>query len=184
MSYGFDIDNIDAPKYVSRGEWDITGNYAIEAFTPLKSAGAMTSGAFGVSGTYNVNNWAVPYDDISGCSGCIGVTLRRIEAYTNTGLRNSNLYRRKMGVLHEGYCFMRFQEGQLDGTIITLRYGDSIAPCTSGFRAYEIVTVEDGAIGTGLQQCKLGWYADLASDATGTIKKVKIMPNTIYGVHP
>jgi hypothetical protein len=192
---GYDIDNLEAPKFVSKGEWDITGTTQIEAYTPLKAAGSLTSGTFGVSGFYNVQNWAEPYDDISGISGCIGVTIRKLFVATNTGqaVVNINTRRRKTAVMHEGYLPMRYQSGTLDGTVITLKYGDVIAPCTSGFRVWEplnqiavsVIPLGTGyAYGTGVQQNKLGWYADVQSNATGTRKRVKILTRKIYGERP
>jgi hypothetical protein len=191
--YGWDTENIEAPKFVSRGEWDITGTKALAAFQPLNVySTTFDSGIFGESGIYRVRQFAAPYDDKSGISGCIGVTLRRIETATNTGLRNQNLGNRKMAVLHEGYCYMEYKSGYLDGSVKTLQYGDKIAPCISGFRVYEEINIQavsgmDGTeavcITTGIRQCHLGWYADAASDATGTWKRVKINPHYLYGAH-
>jgi hypothetical protein len=188
--YGYDIDELDAPKFVSRGEWDISGTYEIEAYTPLKAVANLTSGMFG-SGAYEVRQWAQPYDDISGTSGCIGITLRRIRKSTQSGISyiNENIGRRKMAVMHEGYAFMRYESGTLDGTVVTLKYGDWIAPCTSGFRAFQEINIKnvtgesdtEVVLTTGTRQVKLGWYADVQSNATGTRKRVKIMPNMIYG---
>lgn len=177
---GYDVDELDAPKFVSRGEWAISGTYELERYTPLKNGGDLTSGAFGVSGIYEVVQWALPYDDISGMSGCIGITLRDIVKQTDESI-NKPFARRKMAVMHEGYTMMRYESGTLDGAVVTMKYGDKIAPTISGFRAWEFVTVEGGSPGTGVQQVELGWYADVTSDATGTRKRVKIMPNWVIG---
>lgn len=189
--YGYSVDEIDAPKFVSRGEWDITGTTEIEAYTPLKANATLSSGMFG-SGAYEVRQWAEPYDDISGISGCIGINLRRIRRSTQSGISyiNENIGRRKMAVLHEGYAFMRYQSGTLDGAVVTLKYGDWIAPCTSGFRVYQEInygtatgegTNNRNVLHTGYRQVKLGWYADTQSNSTGSRKRVKIMPSMIYG---
>ncbi len=213
-AYGYDVDEIDAPKYLSHGEWTITGTKSIDAWMPLKPNVTLASGLFGSSGLYAVDQYAEPYDNQSGLSGCIGVNIRKIHTQTNTGLRNANLGLRKMAVLHEGYCMMSYESGTLDGTVITLKYGDAIAPTISGFRAYEELntstfyafsaapTLETGAavptatgvfisgisataaytaLNTGYRQCKLGWFADVASNMTGYWHRVKIMPNSIYG---
>ena len=135
--YGYDIDELDAPKFLSRGEWNLTGTEEIDAWQPLKSNTTLSSGLFGVSGLYEVYQWATAYDDVSGISGCIGVNIRKLSKATDTGLRNQNIGLRKMAVLHEGYAIMEYIAGTLDGTVITLKYGDAIAPCTSGFRCYQ-----------------------------------------------
>lgn len=193
--YGYDIDNIDAPKFVSRGEWDITGTVQIEAYTPLKANTTMTTGDRGLSGHWNTQQWAEPYNDISGISGCIGISIRKIFGNLNTGgvALNQNVGRRKMGVMHEGIAMMRYQSGTLDGSVITMKYGDDIAPCTSGFRTYEEIqgTNYTGLSGlnilflqvyiTGYRQCHLGWYADVVSSATGTRKRVRILTHSIRG---
>jgi hypothetical protein len=191
--YGYDIDELDAPKFLSRGEWNLTGTEEIDAWQPLKSSTTLSSGLFGQSGLYEVYQWATKYDDISGISGCIGVNIRKLSKATDTGLRNQNIGLRKMAVLHEGYCIMEYIAGTLDGTVITLKYGDVIAPATSGFRCFQELnfTLISGAIGTatlsgtflhtGTRQCKLGWFADVVSDQTGARHRVKIMPNSIYG---
>jgi hypothetical protein len=179
--YGYDVDEIDSPRYVTRGEWELTGTKALQAYMPLKHGGALTSGLFGLSGIYAVSNWALPYDDISGISGCIGVNLRKMLTQTNTGLHGEAFTRRKVGILHQGVVKMKYQSGTLDGAVITLKWGDQIAPTISGFRAYEFVTVEGGSPGTGIQQIPLGWYVDSPSDATGSWKKVYINPHGIIG---
>ncbi len=95
--------------------------------------------------------------------------------------------------MHEGYVPMYYQSGTLDGTVLTMKYGDRIAPCISGFRTYEDVnlipvSVTPAAtgytIGTGIQQCKLGWWADITSNLTGVRHRVKIMANHIVGHRP
>lgn len=210
--YGYDIDEIDAPKFMSRGEWNITGTKDCDAWMPLKANTTLASGLFGVSGLYSVTQYAEPYDDISGLSGCIGVNIRKMSLETNTGLRNQNIGLRKIAVIHEGYVIMEYIAGTLDGTVITLKYGDVIAPCTSGFRCYEELnygsiigfssvtsgefsaipiatghalitgsTATYNVLTTGYRQVKLGWFADVVSDATGYRHRVKIMPNSIYG---
>ena len=188
--YGYDVDELDAPKFLSRGEWNLTGTEEVDAWQPLKSNTTLSSGLFGVSGLYEVYQWATKYDDISGISGCIGVNIRKLSKATATGLRNQNIGLRKMAVLHEGYAIMEYIAGTLDGTVITLKYGDVIAPCTSGFRCFQELNQQEGAavptatgvfLTTGTRQCKLGWFADVVSDQTGARHRVKIMPNSIYG---
>jgi len=188
--YGWDVQEIDAPKYVSRSEWALTGNKDVEAYWPLKlTSTSLDSGAWGLSGIYRARQLCEGYNDISGMSGCVGVSIRKTELATNTGLRNQNIVMRQIAVLHEGYCYMEYESGTLDGTPVTLRYGDLIAPCTSGFRAYEELNYGDialtgGVLTTGDRQTILGIFADVASDLTGTWKKVKIMPHNIYGRYP
>lgn len=188
--YGYDVEQIDAPKYISRGEFDITGTKELEAYMPLQlSSTTLSSGAFGVSGLYRVQQMAVPYADNSGLSGCIGINTRKVRKSTDTGLRNQNLMNRKLAILHEGYCYMLYQSGTLDGTVRTLRHGDLIAPCHSGFRVYEelnhsAVNYTGGIMTTGDRQCILGHYADVASSLTGTWKKVRIYPHQTFGAYP
>lgn len=188
--YGYDVEQVDSPKYISRGEHDLTGTREIEAFMPMQlSSTTLVSGAFGVSGLYRVQQMAVPYADISGMSGCIGITTRKIRKATDTGLRNQNLMNRKLAILHEGYCYMLYQSGTLDGAVVTLRHGDLIAPTISGFRVYQELNVQNcppsgELLTTGNRQCLLGHYADVASSLTGTWKKVRIMPNNLYGKYP
>lgn len=190
--YGYDVDEIDAPKFMSRGEWSLTGTKDADAYWPLKPNTTLSSGSFGLSGNYEVEQWCEPYDDTSGISGCIGVNIRKISKISETGnKKNQNLGLRKLAVLHEGYVYMYYQSGTLDGTPITMKYGDWIAPCPSGFRTYEELNITgiSGSQGsnfvqaymTGYRQCQLGWYADVVSSATGTRKRVKIMPQSIYG---
>lgn len=218
---GYNIDEIDAPKFVSRGEWNLTGTRSCPAYTPLKPVEGLTSGTFGVTGIYEVKNWCLPYDDISGMSGCIGVTLRKMFAISETGTYyNENILLRKTAVLHEGYLPLSYQSGTLDGTVVTMRYGDRIAPHPSGFRTWQplhysnpqtvaasvtgrmlsgdfggdltttgyFLTTGDlstvNVLNTGQQQCILGWFADIASNLTGIKHRVKIIPNTQYGVRP
>lgn len=194
VPYGYDIDEIDAPKYMSRGEWSLTGTKDALAYWPMKADPTLTSGLFGTSGLYDVTQWCLPYDNISGLSGCIGVNIRKISKISETGnTRNQNLGNRSLAILHEGYIFMSYESGTLDGALVTLRYGDAIAPCTSGFRVYQELNIT-GISGidtpltqgfvTGDRQVKLGWYADVPSNLTGVYRRVKIMPNRIYGVHP
>jgi len=187
---------IDAPKYVSRGEWDITGTRGIHSNMPMKANPTLTTGDFGVSGQYETYQWALPYDDNSGISGCIGINLRTVKAISDTGIgysTNQNLGLRKLLIMHEGYVPMYYQSGILTGSPQTMKYGDRIAPCISGFRTYEDVNlipfaltpVGTGyAVGTGIQQCTLGWWADVTSNVTGTRYRVKVMANHILGHRP
>ena len=193
FSDGYNEMEIDAPKFVSRGEWDMTGTASSHMLMPVKPVAALTSGAFGTSGVYEVNNWCLPYNDNSGISGCVGILLRTVKPISATGVgysTNENLNLRKVLIMHEGYAPMYYQSGTLDGTVRKMKYGDLIAPCISGFRTWEnlnlinvsIIPLGSGAVyGTGYQQVKHGWWADIASDLTGNRFRVKIMPNTIFG---
>lgn len=193
FSDGYNEMEIDAPKFVSRGEWDMTGNVSSHMLMPVKPVTALTTGAFGVSGTYETYNWCLPYNDNSGISGCVGILLRNVKSVNDTGFgysTNENIGLRKVLIMHEGYIPMYYQSGTLDGVPKTMKYGDRIAPCISGFRTWEdlnllnisIIPLGSGAVyGTGLKQVELGWWADIASDLTGNRFRVKIMPNTING---
>ena len=196
FSDGYNEQEIDAPKYVSRGEYDLTGNRGIHSNMPMKADPTLTTGGFGVSGQYETYQWALPYDDNSGISGCIGVNLRTVLSVNDTGFgysTNQNIGLRKLLVMHEGYVPMYYQSGTLDGAVKTMKYGDAIAPCVSGFRAYEEIniievklnaTATGYAVGTGIQQCKLGWWADISANLTGERFRVKVMPNHIIGQRP
>ena len=194
FSDGYNEIEIDAPKFVSRGEWDMTGNVSSHMLMPIKPVTTLTTGGFGVSGTYETYNWCLPYNDNSGISGCIGILLRTVKSVNDTGFgysTNENIGLRKVLIMHEGYAPMYYQSGTLDGTPRKMKYGDLIAPCQSGFRTWEHInfTGVSGSQGfnlvtvlhTGYQQVKLGWWADVASQLTGNRFRVKVMPNTIFG---
>jgi len=191
MVDGYDVEGLEQPYFISRGQYIVSGNVTIDAYTLLKPTTTLTSGSFGVSGIYYARNKAEPYDDISGISGCIGCTTRKIYADTETGNVVHPIYRRNMTVCHEGYVKMRFESGTLDGAVVTLTHGDLIAPCISGFRVYEPYALQTDEAGSGLvttgngniQQQILGWYADAASSATGTWKRIKLMPHGVSGYH-
>lgn len=188
FSDGYNEQEIDAPKYVSRGEFDLTGTMAIHSHMPMKADTTLTTGDFGVSGQYETYQWALPYDDNSGISGCIGVNLRTVLAISDTGIgysTNQNIGLRKLLIMHEGYLPMYYQSGTLDGVPATMKYGDRIAPCVSGFRTYEDVNGDVlGALKTGIQQCNLGWWADISSNLTGVRYRVKVMANHVLGQRP
>jgi hypothetical protein len=193
FSDGYNEQEIDAPKFVSRGEWNISGNVSSHAFMPLKAVTTLATGAFGVSGTYETYQYCLPYNDNSGITGCIGVLLRAIKHINDTGIgysTNQNLGLRKVLVMHEGYCPMYYQSGLLSKVPQTMKYGDIIAPCISGFRTWEplnkiAVSVAPAATGytygTGYEQVKLGWWADVTSNLTGVRYRVKIMPHHALG---
>jgi len=186
---GYNVDQIEAPKYLSHGEWELTGTKRVEAYWPLKAVSGLATETWGVSGYYNTTQYCVPYDDISGISGSIGVSIRTVGTISETGTTtNQNLLQRKFAVMHEGYVPMYYQSGTLDGAVILMHYGYKIAPCTSGFRTYQelnaLAVVVPGAatghtFGTGYQQCELGWYADVQSVATGYRYLVKINPRFV-----
>jgi len=196
FSDGYNEQELDAPKYVSRGEWDFTGTRGIHSLMPLKANPTLTTGDYGVSGQYATYHWAEPYDDNSGLSGCIGVNLRTVLSVNDTGYgysTNQNIGLRKLLIMHEGYTPMTYQSGILTGVPQTMKYGDRIAPCISGFRTWEelnllnisIIPLGSGAVyGTGTQQCVLGWWADVTSNITGVRHRVKIIANHILGRQP
>jgi len=188
---GYNVDNIEAPKFISHGEWNLTGTAACDAYWPLKPVITMTTGGFGLSGQYETYQWCKPYDDVSGLSGCIGVSIRKARPISHTGVTiNQNLNLRKYAVMHEGYLPMTYVAGTLDGVPQTMVYGMKIAPTTSGFRTYEelnllaiqlIGETTGQAYGTGVKQCELGWWADIASNMTGSRFRVKVNPNFVSG---
>ncbi len=188
--------DVEFPKHISRGDYAVTGTQSYDTWSLMKSAGmSVESGSQGVSGIYETERYITGYDDISGISGCLGATLRKLETSDQTwpsGIGRP-LTRRKIGMIHEGYIKLTYKSGTLDGTVQTLRYGDAIAPCSyDGFRAYEDVNVknvtgatdEEIVLTTGERQCKLGWLAEPKADTTGTDYLVKLMPNHIYGGRP
>lgn len=197
MPNGYDVELIEEPYYISRGEWTLSGNAECQAYTPLKRASEITSGLWGVSGVYYTRQYATTYDDISGISGCIGVSLSKMLLDTNTGMTNITqpMFRRQVDVCHFGVIKLPYVSGTLDGAVVTLKWGDKIAPCISGFRVYqEINTIDvtglsdtEVVLNTGTRQQVLGHYMDYPSAITGTTglarKKVFIYPTTIYGVH-
>ena len=197
FSDGYNEQEIDAPKYVSRGEYDITGTRGIHSNMPMKVDPTLTTGGFGVSGQYETYQWALPYDDNSGLSGCIGINLRTVLSVNDTGFgysTNQNIGLRKLLIMHEGYVPMYYQSGILTGSPQTMKYGDKIAPCISGFRTHEIIgSVAVSVIPTGTgaaissaskQQCVLGWWADITSTLTGVRYRVKVMPSHTLGLRP
>ncbi len=60
FSDGYNEQEIDAPKYVSRGEYDLTGTMSIHSNMPMKADPTLTTGDFGVSGQYETYQWALP----------------------------------------------------------------------------------------------------------------------------
>lgn len=198
MVHGYETELISDPKIVSRGEWTLTGTQECQAFTPLKRTSTLSSGLWGTSGVYYVRNQAQVYDDISGISGCIGVSLHKMLKDSDTGMTNINrpMFRRQMSVLHYGMIKLPYVSGTLDGSVVTLTWGDRIAPCISGFRAWQEInyhSVEENtgdmanALHTGVRQQVLGIYMDTPCAVTGETgqarRKVLINPEAIYGVH-
>jgi hypothetical protein len=190
---------IEQPYYVSQGLWTLTGNEGCAAFTPLKRTSTLVSGLWGVSGVAWVRLNAQVYDDISGISGCIGCNIEEMKADSETGLSNVNrsFARRNMAVLHLGVVKLPQVSGTLDGTPVTLKWGDAVAPCISGFRAFEEInyTGISGSQGnnyvnvlhTGVRQQVLGTYMDHPNAMTGTSgvawRRIFMNPQAIYGVH-
>lgn len=181
---GYNVDNIEAPKFISRGEWDITGTIRVEAYWPLRAIKTLETGAWGLSGAYDYMQWCVPYDDISGVSGCIGASIRSLNttasigtATTYAGTINENVLQRKFAVMHEGYLPMYYMSGTLDGTPQLMTYGAKIAPCPSGFRTWEWLNAD---ITGSVQQVEFGWWADIPSQMTGERYRVKICPHFDY----
>lgn len=184
--HGYDIESVEEPKFVSRGQFYVTGNVTIDAFTLMKRETSITSGLWGVSGVYNVKYELTPYDDISGISGCVGCTVEKKYADDQTGNVVAPIYRKSQTILHFGFVKLPYVSGTIDNAVVTLKWGDKVAPCISGFRAYEYITVEGGSPGTGTQQCELGTYADVPSTMTGTSGaaryRILLNPKCIYGV--
>lgn len=198
MVHGYDVELLEEPYYVSRGEWTLTGTASCQAYDLLKRTSTLVSGLWGVSGAYNVMNYAQSYDDISGISGCIGVSLHKLRTDTDTGMTNINqvFARRQLDVVHFGVVKLPYVSGLLaGGTPPTLKWGDALAPSLSGFRVFEEVNkVEvtglsdtEIVLGTGIRQQHFATYMDTPSAITGTTgfarRKVFIHPRSIYGVH-
>jgi len=188
MVHGYEVESLEGPYFQSRGQFRITGNITIDAFTLLKRETAIASGLWGTSGVYGTYYDLVAYNDISGISGCVGCTIEKKWADDQTGgVRVAPMYRKQVGVLHFGFVKLPYVSGLIDNSVVTLKWGDKLAPCISGFRAYEYITVEGGSPGTGLQQCLLGTYADLPSTMTGTSGAAKyrilLNPQTQYGMN-
>lgn len=190
MVDGYATELLEQPYLVSRGEWTLTGTDAVEAYGLLKRSDTLVSGLWGTSGVYYVRNEAVIYDDISGISGCIGVSLTDLLADTATGMNNinRNMFRRQIDVCHFGVVKLPYVSGLLDKTPVTLKWGDLLAPCVGGFRVYEEINV-DGLSGltTGVRQQVFATYMDTPCGQTGLTgvarRKVFIHPQTLYGVH-
>ena len=121
--------------------------------------------------------------------------MRKISETGTT--RNQNLGNGQLAMLHEGYVYMNYMSGTLDGTVITLTHGMKLAPCPSGFRVWEDLSPVEAVSGTsslhqcyvtgGVRQTVLGWYAGgYATDETGVgrPKRVKIMPNKANALIP
>lgn len=198
MVHGYDVEVLEEPYHVSRGEWALSGNASCQAYTLLKRTDTLVSGLWGASGVYAIWNFAEVYDDISGISGCIGVSLHKLRTDTDTGMTNINqvFARRQIDVCHFGVVKLPYVSGTLDGTVVSLKWGDILAPCQSGFRVYEELNVvevsglsdAENVLSTGLRQCVLGHYMDTPDNWTGTTgrarKKLFLYPSAIYGVHP
>ena len=190
MVDGYDVEVLEGPYHVSRGEWTLTGNESCQAYDILKRTDELSSGLWGASGVYNVRNYAQYYDDISGISGSIGVSLTDLLADSATGMDNinRNMFRRQITVCHFGVVKLPYVSGTLDKAVVTLKWGDALAPCISGFRAYQEINV-DGLSGltTGVRQCNFATYMDTPTNITGLTgaarRKVFIHPQTFYGVH-
>lgn len=198
MVHGYDVEVLEEPYHVSRGEWALSGNASCQAYTLLKRTASLVSGLWGSSGVYAIWNFAEVYDDISGISGCIGVSLHKLRTDTDTGMTNINqvFARRQIDVCHFGVVKLPYVSGTLDGTVVTLKWGDLLAPSQSGFRAYQEINytgvsgdTSNGiqAFVTGIRQCILGHYMDTPDNWTGTTgrarKKIFLYPASVYGVH-
>jgi len=190
MVHGYDIELLEEPYYVSRGEWALTGTESCQAYDLLKRTSTLVSGLWGASGVYAIWNFAQVYDDISGITGTIGVSLHKLRTDTDTGMTNINqvFARRQIDVCHFGFVKLPYVSGTLDGTVVVMGFGDRIAPSQSGFRTWEEINVDaNTGLTTGVRQVILGQYMDVPSNQTGTTglarKKVFIYPNAIYGVH-
>lgn len=197
MPHGYDVELLEEPYYVSRGEWTLTGTESVRAYELLKRSTTITSGLWGSSGVYYTRNQATMYDDISGISGCIGASLSLVKKDSDTGMTNITqpMFRRQLDVVHFGVIKLAYVSGTLDGSVVTLKWGDLLAPSISGFRVYQeintiLVTGEGDSevvLNTGTRQQVLATYMDTPSAITGTTgyarKKVFIHPQAIYGVH-
>ena len=102
MVHGYEVEELEQPYLVSRGEWTLTGTDGCLAYTPLKRSTEISSGLWGTSGVYYTRQYATVYDDISGISGCIGVSITKMLKDTNTGMTNITqpMFRRQLDVIH------------------------------------------------------------------------------------
>jgi len=186
MVHGYEVESLEGPYFQSRGQFKITGNIQIDAFTLLKRETSIGSGTWGTSGVYDTYYELVAYNDISGISGCVGCNIEKKWGDWHTGQVTFPMYRKQIGILHFGYVKLPYVSGTIDGTVVTLKWGDKLAPCISGFRAFEYLTVEGGSPGTGTQQCELGTFADVPSSMTGTSGaaryRILLNPQCVYGV--
>lgn len=198
MVDGYDVEVLEEPYHVSRGEWTLTGNQSCQAYDLLKRTDTIVSGLWGVSGVYYTRNYAEYYNDISGISGCIGCSLDDLLSDSATGMSNinRNMFRRQITVCHFGIVKLPYVSGTLDGAVVTLKWGDALAPCISGFRVYEEInitgvsgntSVDIQAFVTGIRQCNFATYFDVPCSTTGLTgdarRKVFMNPQTFYGVH-
>jgi len=190
MVDGYATEVLEQPYLVSRGEWTLTGNESCQAYDLLKRTGTLVSGLWGASGIYYVRNHAQYYDDISGISGCIGLALEDVLSDAATGMDNINrpMFRRQVDVLHFGLVKLPYVSGTLDKAVVTLMWGDLVAPCISGFRCWQEINIDAlTGLTTGVRQQVLGTYMDTPCAITGLTgaarRKVFIHPRSIYGVH-
>lgn len=190
MVDGYAVELLEQPYLVSRGEWTLTGNQSCRAYDLLKRTDTLVSGAWGLSGIYYVRNQAEYYNDISGISGCIGVALEDVLADSATGMTNINrpMFRRQVDVCHFGVVKLPYVSGTVDNAVVTLKWGDLVAPCISGFRAFQELNVDAlTGLTTGVRQCVLGTYMDTPCAITGltgvSLRKIFLHPQSIYGVH-
>lgn len=197
MVHGYDVELLEEPYYVSRGENTLTGTESVRAYELLKRSTEITSGLWGTSGVYYTRNYVTMYNDISGVSGCIGASLSAVKKDSDTGMTNITqpMFRRQIDVVHFGVIKLAYVSGTLDGGVVTLKWGDLLAPCISGFRVFQEINVipvsgltdTDLVLNTGTRQQVLATYMDIPSAITGTTgqarKKVFLHPQTIYGVH-
>lgn len=190
MVDGYATELLEQPYLLSRGEWTLTGNQSVQAYDLLKRTATLVSGLWGASGVYYVRNQCEYYNDISGISGSIGCSLTDLLSDAATGMDNINrpMFRRQLDVCHFGVVKLPYVSGTLDGAVVTLTWGDLLAPCISGFRVYEEINVDAlTGLTTGVRQQVLATYMDTPCAITGLTgaarRKIFLHPQSIYGVH-